>query len=227
MPNTAPLLVKRKLSQSLGAVREAWCQKQNLPRDVADQVFFTWRGRRLYNVTTCQRLGIEVDARGHVVRADDRDKDGAAKVHVVAMTEELLRREKMDKARQAGGEGDDPAAESETHGGGVGDGDGDEPARSSKREVKIIVKARDKKPVQVRVFSVSVWWWWNVCGGGGGGGGGDDDDGDDDGDRTFDDIAAKFQCDRRRRFSRSKTTPASRWAIRRTRPFTCNSMANA
>ncbi|EME79867.1 uncharacterized protein MYCFIDRAFT_198252 [Pseudocercospora fijiensis CIRAD86] len=97
LPDTEPLLVKRKLSQNLKQVREAWCQKQGYDKAQADKIFFTWNGRRLYNVTTCQRLGIEVDSQGNVIRADDRAADGAARVHIEAMTEDFSPRAKRNE----------------------------------------------------------------------------------------------------------------------------------
>lgn len=56
--NTKPLIVHRKASQSLREVRLAWCKRQGLPEDMQLSVFLTWKGRRLFDVTTCKSLGI-------------------------------------------------------------------------------------------------------------------------------------------------------------------------
>lgn len=56
IPNTRPLIVKRKASQSLKQVKEFWCMKFELDEDLARTVFFTWKGTRLFDSTTM--LGI-------------------------------------------------------------------------------------------------------------------------------------------------------------------------
>ena len=146
IPNTDTLLVKRKLRQDLGTARRAWCQKWKLSDELSEKVFFTWCGMRMYDVTTCQRLGLEVDDSGNVVRADERDADGAAQVHVIATTQELLDQEKAEKAKQtrldnAQYEPEEEAAPAEEE--------------APRKEVKIIVKAKDKPQVLVKVFEVS------------------------------------------------------------------------
>jgi hypothetical protein len=56
--NTKPLIVHRKASQSLREVRLAWCKRQGLPEEMQLSVFLTWKGRRLFDVTTCKSLGV-------------------------------------------------------------------------------------------------------------------------------------------------------------------------
>ncbi|ODM22209.1 hypothetical protein SI65_03055 [Aspergillus cristatus] len=56
--NTKPLIVHRKASQSLREVRLAWCKRQDLPEEMQLSVFLTWKGRRLFDVTTCKSLGV-------------------------------------------------------------------------------------------------------------------------------------------------------------------------
>lgn len=148
IPDAVELLVKRKMSQDLGTVRRAWCGKQGFPQDFSDKVFFTWNGIRMYDFTTCKRLGLEVDSEGNVVRADQRDADGAAQVHVVATTQVLLDKQKAEKARQAKAESAHYEPEVETKAAA-------EEEQQQKAEVKIIVRAKDQRPVHVKVFSVS------------------------------------------------------------------------
>ncbi|KAL2828631.1 ubiquitin-2 like Rad60 SUMO-like-domain-containing protein [Aspergillus cavernicola] len=57
--NTKSLIIYRKMSQSLKGVRLAWCTRQNLPKDFHSTVFLTWKGRRLFDVTTCRSLNID------------------------------------------------------------------------------------------------------------------------------------------------------------------------
>ena len=91
IPNTLPLLVSRKLSQRLQEVRKAWCARQNFSEDMADSVFFTYRNRRLWDVTTCKSLGIEVDSSGNIRQKDDFDlySENDGKIHLEAVTPEI------------------------------------------------------------------------------------------------------------------------------------------
>ncbi|KAL3457795.1 ubiquitin-2 like Rad60 SUMO-like-domain-containing protein [Aspergillus heterothallicus] len=56
--NTRPLVIHRKMSQSLKGVRLAWCIHQDLPTEMHPSIFLTWKGRRLFDVTTCRSLNI-------------------------------------------------------------------------------------------------------------------------------------------------------------------------
>ncbi|KAF2212912.1 hypothetical protein CERZMDRAFT_106072 [Cercospora zeae-maydis SCOH1-5] len=149
IPGAVELLVKRKMSQDLGTVRRAWCGKQGFSEEFSDKVFFTWNGLRMYDFTTCKRLGLEVDSAGNVVRSDQRDDDGAAQVHVVATTQELLDQQKVARARQAKVESAqyEPEVEAESP--------VEEEQQKKKKEVKLIVRAKDQRPVHVQVFSTT------------------------------------------------------------------------
>lgn len=148
LEGTNQLLVKRKLTQDLGTARRAWCQKQGFDQDFSDQVFFTWNGRRMYDSTTCQRLGLEVDATGNVIRTDQRDADGAAQVLVIATTQEQLHLEKAEQVRQAKLVTAQYEPEEETASAAE-----EEPA---KVPIKIVVQAKNQQPVRITVFSVST-----------------------------------------------------------------------
>ncbi|OGM40871.1 hypothetical protein ABOM_010734 [Aspergillus bombycis] len=58
--STKPLIVHRKMSQSLRDVRLAWCNRQSIPKEMQSSILLTWKGRRLFDVTTCRSLGIGV-----------------------------------------------------------------------------------------------------------------------------------------------------------------------
>ncbi|KAE8376864.1 ubiquitin-2 like Rad60 SUMO-like-domain-containing protein [Aspergillus bertholletiae] len=58
--NTKPLIVHRKMSQSLRDVRLAWCNRQSIPKEMQPSILLTWKGRRLFDVTTCRSLGISM-----------------------------------------------------------------------------------------------------------------------------------------------------------------------
>ncbi|KAH0363838.1 hypothetical protein KCU65_g7117, partial [Aureobasidium melanogenum] len=101
LPGTGPLIVSRKLSQNLQAVREAWLSKQSLEPSIASRVFFTHKLRRVYDVTTVRSLGIKVDSYGRIM-ADgpfaNTDDEHAEKIHIEAVTDEAWQEAKDKKA---------------------------------------------------------------------------------------------------------------------------------
>ncbi|KAL6235127.1 hypothetical protein BDW75DRAFT_210278 [Aspergillus navahoensis] len=87
--NTKPLIIQRKMSQSLKGVRLAWCARQNLPKELHSTVFLTWRGRRLFDVTTCRSLNISAYTK-EISRFDEFFSDtDACRVNMEAVTEEI------------------------------------------------------------------------------------------------------------------------------------------
>ncbi|KAI4288197.1 MAG: hypothetical protein L6R35_002539 [Caloplaca aegaea] len=135
IPNTNPLIVNRKISQRLKDVRVTWCQKQCFTPDFSASVFMTWRGKRLFDVTTCRSLGIGVDSNGNIVTKGQKDILGEEErqIHMEAMTEEILEKIEKMKRGEANGEGNgDIGVEKET------------PAAAEKQEtqVRIILKAK-------------------------------------------------------------------------------------
>ncbi|EYE93512.1 small ubiquitin-related modifier domain-containing protein [Aspergillus ruber CBS 135680] len=58
--NTEPLIIHRKASQSLKGARLAWCKRQGITGELQSSVYLTWEGRRLFDVTTCKSLGVNV-----------------------------------------------------------------------------------------------------------------------------------------------------------------------
>jgi len=102
LENTGPLIIKRKLSQRLKDVRVTWCQHQQFTADMTSTVFLTWRGKRLFDVTSCKSLGIAVDEDGNVSSKGETRLFGEEeqKVHMEAMTIELLEERKKAKNRK-------------------------------------------------------------------------------------------------------------------------------
>ncbi|KAB8337028.1 hypothetical protein FH972_021332 [Carpinus fangiana] len=107
IPDTQPLIVKRLISQPLKMVRVGFCKFNKLPKEVEDSVFLTWRRHRLFDITTCRSIGIDVDASGEVYikgdrlgssygnfgggGGDDSDDDyGGAKVHMEVVTQAIF-----------------------------------------------------------------------------------------------------------------------------------------
>lgn len=102
LENTGPLIIKRKLSQRLKDVRVTWCQYQHFTADMISTVFLTWRGKRLFDVTSCKSLGIAVDEEGNVSSKGETRLFGEEEqnVHMEAMTSELLEERKKAKNRK-------------------------------------------------------------------------------------------------------------------------------
>lgn len=86
--HTKPLIVQRKISQSLKDVRLAWCNHQNLSPESQSAVYLTWKGKRLFDVTTCKSLGLGLASSF----MDDYlpYAAGIARVHMEAVTDITL-----------------------------------------------------------------------------------------------------------------------------------------
>lgn len=91
IPNTKPLLVRRKMSQGLREVRLEWCKRQGLDDDAQSRVKLTWKGRRLFDVTTCKSLGLKQDSTRFSSLIDDElMEDQELQIHMVAVTDDPL-----------------------------------------------------------------------------------------------------------------------------------------
>ncbi|KAF3005876.1 hypothetical protein E8E13_009218 [Curvularia kusanoi] len=104
LPDTSPLMVKVRIDTTIEKPREAWCARQGFSTEKTRNVFFTWRGTRLYDSTTIRRLGIKVDGHGNVsLEGDDSiyDETNTPKIHVEAWTEELFAQHKREQAAAA------------------------------------------------------------------------------------------------------------------------------
>ncbi len=150
--NTEPLIVSRKISQRLKDVRVTWCQRQGFTLDFMNSVFLTWRGKRLFDVTTCKSLGIAVDQDGNVLTKGQRDILGEEdrQIHMEAMTEETLEEYKKEKKHAAG----EDSAE---------DHDNDEAVAQPKQEaqVRIILKAKGIDDFKLIVKPVSSIYYYD------------------------------------------------------------------
>ena len=100
IPDTEPLIVSRRISQRLKDVRLAWCARQPFTPEFTPTVFLTWRGNRLFDVTTCKSLGIAVGPDGDILLKGRRDVMGEEdrQVHVEALTEEILDERQRSKS---------------------------------------------------------------------------------------------------------------------------------
>ncbi|KJX95723.1 hypothetical protein TI39_contig1089g00008 [Zymoseptoria brevis] len=153
------ILIRRRISQTLGAVREAYCKRWHLP----DHCFLTFCGRRLWDSTTCRRFGLVIDAEGNASWGD-KDPHHAAgmgkagaeveqqepgQVHVEVMDEAWFKQIQEEKERERKErmgelpEGDD---EQETAG------------QEEKQEeyIKLMVKAKGKRDLRLKVTPTTL-----------------------------------------------------------------------
>ena len=138
--NSVPLIVNRRLSERLKDVRLAWVKRQNLDTDLTDTVFLTWRGKRVFDVTTCKSLGITVDGIGRISLKGGLWENEEGRIHMEAMTTKMLEAYKTSKRNEAISQEDD-AAQGEAV-----------VVQNCEVQVRIILKARgfDNFKLQVR-----------------------------------------------------------------------------
>lgn len=144
--NTEPLIVCRGLSQRLKDVRLAWCQRQGFKPEFIPMVFLTWKGKRLFDVTTCKSLGIAVGSNGEILKSQ-RDVTGEeeTQVHMEAMTVELFEDYQKAKRRHMDEEDEDEVAAGEIS----------LVAQKPEVQVKIILKAKGFEDFKLIVKPVS------------------------------------------------------------------------
>ncbi|CCX14242.1 Similar to hypothetical protein CIMG_07255 [Coccidioides immitis RS]; acc. no. XP_001243359 [Pyronema omphalodes CBS 100304] len=88
---TTPLIIKRKLDQTLREAREHWCRMQNFSPEQTETIFLVWkRSMRVSDYVSCQSLNIAVDENGR----GNNDGEGwnGGNVHFEAMTTEIFNR---------------------------------------------------------------------------------------------------------------------------------------
>ena len=140
--NTTPLIVNRRLSQRLKEVKQAWAERQRFTPEFAEKIFLTFRGKKLFDVTSCKSLGISVDTYGNIRGRGDIWEDADGQIHVEVMTAEMLEAYRKAKNREVMEEKENL----------------DEVLIVEKKEpgVKIICKAKDFPDFKLVVKPVSI-----------------------------------------------------------------------
>lgn len=148
---TKPIMIKRKLSQRLKDVKYAWCDKQVLggqpvPEEIKRTIFLTWRGNKVFDVTTCKALGLTTDASGRL-RIDGEGFDEEGRIHLEAWTEENFDEFKKRKAAERKRLVLDPMEE--------GEEDALKPeslnAKEEAQKFRIILKSKDRLEFKIQV----------------------------------------------------------------------------
>lgn len=162
IPGTAPadgktLTFKLSASGPLGDLKTAWCAMlriQHVELSHAD-VFFTWRGRRLYNTTTLGGLGVATMGNELLYAGDAGDRRGLSadrkkvvlKAWTEALYEEHVKSEERERLRRLGELDDDD---------GPGGADAAAAAAPQEPRVRVTMRARQGEPVKVSVTASST-----------------------------------------------------------------------
>lgn len=137
IPGTKDLVVNRHASQSLLHVKNYWCARHKLEPSFAQQVFFTWRGTRLYNSSTMTSLiNILKKEQGIPLSSDEDPSNG--RIQVDAVTQEIL--QEQQKAREAAQQAAERSHEEE------------QPPPTPKKEgIILLLKCKGVEPMPLRV----------------------------------------------------------------------------
>ena len=151
IPESQVLKVFRLMNQPMAAVLDSWLQAQaSRGLDLSqDQVFMTWKGRKIYQYSTASSLGVEVDPEGRMI-AHTRDGYINGGLHFEVWTDDLYARFLADKEHERALElglgitEEQPEVEAlET------EAEEAEPRAS----YRIALKAKDKEALKMTVFS--------------------------------------------------------------------------
>lgn len=160
IPKANPLIVQRKLSQRLLEIRTVWCQKQGFTAEQTAEVFFIYRMRRLYDVTTCKSLGLDVDADGNVVLKGSEDKDGVEKINLEAVTEEIFQQLKDGREREERAKINPQLAEemAAAESAATAASDVQRHATQEASMLRLLLKAKGREDFKLKVKPVSAEW---------------------------------------------------------------------
>jgi hypothetical protein len=149
-----PLKVRLLFSQKMGPAKKRWMNAQfkknsALTEESFRDVFFTWKGNKLYDHTTLASLGIKPDAQGRLYPAWEHSREGyedRSNVLLEAWTPDLFeqyQREREREQKRAIGELD-PEEEL--------DGEPDpEPAKQKPPGIKILLKSKDREEMKLTI----------------------------------------------------------------------------
>lgn len=155
IPNTLPLVVRRKLTQIFKPVRLAWAARQKLTKQQADNIVLVWRSEiKIYDWQTCQSLKIQALSTTDQVplnsssqlQSHDGLEEGTMRPYFEAMYIEDYRKRVADLAAQRQ-EREMVIASSSNNNNATNDGYDDFDAAGSDADVQII-ESPDVTPVK-------------------------------------------------------------------------------
>ena len=132
--NTKPLIIKRRLDQTLREVRQHWCKAQGFSASQTANVFLVWKGIRVSDFNSCKGIGVSVDSDGN----PDASTGGVVRgnIHLEAVTEPILQQLRRNEAE-------------------AGDGDGDGDDEEEVETLRLVFKTKDKDSYNIRARLVS------------------------------------------------------------------------
>lgn len=92
---TRPLVVRRRINQSLKIVRFTWCARQGFTDDQAADIFLTWKGNKVFDHNTCRGIGIGIGGLGGL-----EETEAGESVHFEAMTTEMWGERERERERK-------------------------------------------------------------------------------------------------------------------------------
>lgn len=160
IPNTNALLAHVRLQQQLRDIRIAWCMKQRLDTETTASVFLTYKGVRLYDVSTCKSLGLGVDRSGILTRHGKRQilTEEEQKVHLEIWTEDSW----TEHMREKESSGRRERANSADAMGALDDGG----SQDKIGQIRILLKSKgypDHKIIARPVCSARTSFKWNMA----------------------------------------------------------------
>ena len=91
IPHTKPLIVQRKISQTLKDARLAWCERQGFTEQETSTIQLYWNGVRVFDVSTCRRFNNKPDKKSFLDTEDDPDAEQTElKIHMEAVSTDPL-----------------------------------------------------------------------------------------------------------------------------------------
>lgn len=145
-----PVTFRLTSSDQLKNIKTTWCSVMQLNHvDVtAEDTFFTWRNRRLYNTTTLRGLGIATMGNDLLYAGDVGDRRGFSadrkKVVLQAWTEELF------EAHLAAEEREEMRRRGEL------DEEEPEPSAPAEEKIKVAMRSKQGEPVKVTTSASST-----------------------------------------------------------------------
>jgi hypothetical protein len=132
IPDTKPMIFKRKISQPFRPARMAWVDKNiSGPPEYKASIFLTWRGKRLFDVGTCAFLGLKAGIDGKL-SSTDNTLDEKGRLHLEAWTESHY----MAYQKQLQQEDEEEQ---------------EPPEEDQVEKIKLLLKAKNMEPLRMKV----------------------------------------------------------------------------
>jgi hypothetical protein len=150
LPQTIPMRIKVRLDTTLDMPKQAWCERQGFTATETQDMILTFKMRQIYSSTRVERLGLTDKGNGCVMMEGDDtiyDEENLARPVVELWTSELFQEHKfIDAAERKAAEPVAPVYKDPTP----------EPVPDAQSNIRLFLKAKDKKEVRITVRKVCV-----------------------------------------------------------------------